>query len=285
MGAIKMNTKTKPGRVLIAVLAASVLGTASAQVPQPVQQAPQQQAGAEEVQPRFVWGILIQMALSKVGGFAWDVFTRWMESRLTGGLDSLTDKMVLGLTASSGARIAPRSAAITTESGAVVGTPDAPLTFDDGKENYQGANFAILAGARGSSDFQARPINAGFKTGERFKLRIVSTFGGELSLENINPRGERRQIYPAAANQVVTLVAGKETFVPIGPDEYFEFTGDAGKEQLLIKLVDPRAVGDRASKAKVYRQDVKYGSNFVQEVPGNTFPHIAQAIELQHAPN
>jgi hypothetical protein len=166
-----------------------------------------------------------------------------------------------------------------------VGTPSVPLTFDDGKENYQGANIAILAGPKGGNSFQARPINAGFKTGERFKLRIVPTFNGELSLENINPRGERRQIYPAAANQVVNLVAGKETFVPLGPDEYFEFTGEAGKEQLIVNLVDPRAIGNSASKARVFRQDVKYGSNFVQEVPGNTFPHIRQAIDIQHMAN
>jgi hypothetical protein len=265
-------------KIVAAAVIAALVGTAAAQTPA---QAP----SSEEVQPRFIWGVLIQMAVTKLGGFAWDVFTRWMEAKLTGGLDSLTDKMVLGLTGASGASIAPRSATIPTESGVVVGTPSAPLSVDDGKENYQGANFAILAGPKGSSDLQARPINAGFKTGERFKIRVVSTFAGELVLENINPRGERRQIYPAAANQVVSLQAGKETFVPLGADEYFEFTGDAGKEQLIVNLVDPRAAGGRASKASVYRQDVKYGSNFVQEVPGNTFPHITQAIEIQHAAN
>jgi hypothetical protein len=265
-------------KIVVALVTAGLLGSAVAQVTPPA--AP---ASSEEVQPRFIWGILIQLAVSKAGGFVWDVFTRWMEAKVTGGLDSLTDKVVLGLTSSSGARIAPRAAVLTTDSGVVVGTPDAPLTIDDGKENYQGANIAILAGAKGSSDLQARPINAGFRTGERFKLRIVSTFAGELTLENINPRGDRRQIYPAVANQVVTLVAGKETFVPLGADEYFEFTGDAGKEQLVVTLVDARATGDRASKSKVYRQDVKYGSNFVQEVAGGTFPHITQAIELQHA--
>ena len=262
--------------VAVAVMA-SVLASASAQVP-----APDAAPASEEVQPRFIWGILIQMAVSKIGGFAWDVFTRWMESRLTGGLDSLSEKMVLGLTGNSGARLASRSAVVTTDTGVVVGTPSTPLTFDDGKENYQGANIAILAGPKGSNQLEARPVNAGFRTGERFKLRIVSTFGGELMLENINPRGERRQIYPAAGNQVVSLLAGKETFVPLGPDEYFEFTGTTGKEQLVVTLVDPRATGDRASKSKVFRQDVKYGSNFVQEVAGGTFPHITQAIELQH---
>jgi hypothetical protein len=267
---------------LVAVLIAVTAATAAAQAQEAPAQTP---SSSEEVQPRFIWGILIQMAVSKVGGFAWDIFTRWMEAKLTGGLDSLTDKMVLGLTGASGAQIGTRSAAITTDSGVVVGTPSAPLTFDDGKENYQGANFAILAGPKGSSELQARPINAGFKTGERFKLRIVSTFNGELSLENVNPRGDRKQIYPATANQVVTLAAGKETFVPLGPDEYFEFTGDAGKELLVVRLVDPRATGDRASKANVFRQDVKYGSNFVQEVPGNTYPHITQAIEIQHSAN
>jgi hypothetical protein len=33
----------------------------------------------------------------------------------------------------------------------------------------------------------------------------------------------------------------------------------------------------------VYRQDVSYGSNLVQEVTADTYPFISQGIELQHS--
>jgi hypothetical protein len=270
-------------KAIAAALAASMIGSAVAQTTPAPAPAPSTST-SEEVQPRFVWGILIQLAVSRVGGFAWDIFTRWLETKLTGGLDSLTDRMVLGLTSSSGARIASRSAEVAPRAAPVIGTPDKPLSVENGKENYQGANIAILAGAKGSTTFEARAVNAGFKTGERFKLRIVSTFGGELTLENINPKGDRRQIYPASSAEVVRLEPGKETFIPLGPDEFFEFTGESGKEQLIVNLVDPRATSGHASTNKVFRQDVKYGSNFVQEVGNDTFANITQAIEIQHSP-
>jgi hypothetical protein len=272
----------KRTKAVVAIIAAVLVGTAVAQTTPPD---PAPAAGDEQVQPqpRFIWGILINLALSKLGGFTWDHFSNWAMTALSGGSSSsMTNSLVANLAGSSGAKVGIRSAAITTESGVVVGTPDAPLTFDDGKENYQGANIAILVADAAGENFQVRPVNQGFKTGERFKLRVLSTFGGELSIENINPNNVTRQIYPAAANQAVTLVQGKETIIPLGPDEYFQFAGTTGREQLVINLADQRAVGDRASKNKVFRQDVKYGSNFVQQVSANTYPFISQAIELQH---
>ena len=282
-------------KLIAALLIAALLGTAAAQTPTAATSsapAPTSAAAstpgsnAEEVEPRFIWGILIQLAVSRVGTFAWDMFSQWLQAKLTGGSAGLTDRITLGNFLSSAASIRPRSASVTARAtDIVVGTPSAPLTTENGKENYQGANIAILVAEPNGTTFKVRPVNQGFKTGERFKLRIVSTFGGELSIENINPRGVRSQIYPPQANQVVVLAIGKETFVPIGGDEYFEFTGEPGKEQLVVNLADPRAAGGHASKAQVFRQDVSYGSNFMQEVANDTYPYISQAVEMQHGAN
>ena len=83
--------------------------------------------------------------------------------------------------------------------------------------------------------------------------------------------------------QVVSLLPGKETVIPLGEDQFFEFARATGREQMVLNLADPRGVGPAASTNKVFRQDLKYGSNFVQEVSPSTFPHISQAIELQHS--
>jgi hypothetical protein len=283
-----MGAGMKASRTVIAALTAALLGTAMAQTPPPAPPAPAPESGGEEVQPRFIWGILIQLAVSRLGGFAWDMFTKWLEARMTGGAGSLTDRLTLGLSGNSGASIRPRAAAGDLNARAadiVVGTPSAPLTVEGGRENYQGANVAILAAEPNGTSFAVRPVNQGFKTGERFKLRVISTFGGELSIENINPLGERKQIYPPQAHQVVVLAVGKETFIPIEAGDYFEFAGKTGKEQLVVNLADPRATGDRASRNKVFRQDVQYGSNFMQEVTPETYPFISQAIDLQHGAN
>lgn len=242
----------------------------------------QEPAKDEDVQPRVIWGILIQIAISKLASAGWDIFSKWLENRVP----AITNRNAPpDLSIDSGAEIKPRSSGAVAERSAasVVGNPTAPLIVDAGKENYHGVHVALVAQAQDGKDFAYRPISAGFKTGERFKLRVVSTFAGELTLENINPRGERKHIYPAKADHVVALQPGRETFVPLGKDEYFQFTRATGREQLVITLADPRAVGASASRHQVYRQDVQYGSNFLQQVTPDTYPRISQAIELTHS--
>jgi hypothetical protein len=242
---------------------------------------PQQPASDEEVQPRIIWGILIQIVISRLASASWDYFSAWLAKSVP---DLAGRSGPPNLAADSGAEIRARSSlAVTarTSSNSVVGNPDTAMNVEGGRENYQGMHLALVVPE--GKEFAFRPISAGFKTGERFKLRLVSTFDGELTIENINPKGERRHIYPPRDDQVVAVQRGRETFLPLGKDEYFQFTKATGREQLVLQLVDPRAVGDRASKHPVYRQDVKYGSNFLQQVAPNTYPRIAQAVELQHA--
>jgi len=262
-------------RKVLAVLAALLLAPGPTWTQQPAQD--------EEVQPRFIWGLLIQVAISKLASSSWDVFSKWLEGRVP----RVTDRSAPpNLQVDSGAEIKQRSSGAVAERspGSVVGNPTAPLNVDGGKENHQGVHVALVAAAADGKGFAFRPVSTGFKTGERFKLRVVSTFSGELTIENINPRGERRQIYPPKADHVVALQTGRETFLPLGKEEYFEFTRATGREQLVINLADPRAVGAGASRHQVYRQDLKYGSNFLQQVaPNTTFPRISQAIELAHS--
>lgn len=242
----------------------------------------------DEVQPRFIWGILINFAISKISSFAWDIFAGYLQTKLSAGLigsaDAITSQLIANLVGNSGARLRPRSSGAIAARGPdiVVGTPETPLSITGGKENYQGAHVALLMASPDGKTFSVRSVGDGFMSGERFKLRIVSTFGGDLTIENINPADERRTIYPAGADQVVSLQAGKETVVPLNADQFFEFTRTTGREQLVVNLADPRAVGAAASTNKVFRQDLKYGSNFLQEVTPNSFAHISQAVELQH---
>lgn len=246
---------------------------------------PQSSAEDEQVQPRFIWGILLNFALSKLGSFVWNVFANWLESRLTGGLGATSNHAVSSLTASAFGLIRPRSSTALTARGAdvVVGDPQSPLQINGGRENFQGVHMAMLVIQPDGKTASFRPVSEGFVTGERFKLRVVSTFDGELAVENINPRGERRQIYPPQGANIVAIPAGKEVILPLARDDYFQFTGTTGREQLVINFADPRAVGPQASASRVNRQDVKYGSNFVQEVAPNTYPFISQAVELQHS--
>lgn len=155
------------------------------------------------------------------------------------------------------------------------------ITDDEGSD-YQGAHIAIVGADKAGNITDVRPAKAGFKTGERFKLRAVSTFGAHLVIENINAKGERRQIYPPEGTSVVVIQAGADTLLPLGAKEFFEFARTTGEEQLVISLRDPRAVGDAASRQKVFRKDEEFGTHFVQEVAKGAFPVIAEAIKLEH---
>jgi hypothetical protein len=164
----------------------------------------------------------------------------------------------------------------------VVAEPSTPLKVQDGAPNYQGMHVAVVGADRSGKLTGFRAVNEGFRTGERFKLRVVATFDGMLTIVNINPNDERKQIYPPASSSVVSLKAGEETFIPLGADEFFEFAGAKGTEQLVVTLVDPRALDGKASKKQVFRKDETYGSNFVQEVSADTYAVMSQAISLIH---
>lgn len=277
-------------RLVAAALAAVLAGTGWAQHAAKQIPASAAKQGEEEVQEKFIWGFLIQYAVSKLAQHAFDIFLKWLLPKLTGGAAGFAEQVSALLLKDSGALISARSAAgAATPAGVrpaaevVVGNPDKPLEVTGDQANYEGVHIALMMDVDGGKTFRFRPVSEGFRTGERFKLRVVSTFGGELTIENINPRGERRQIYPPRPDQVVALQKASETLLPLGADQFFQFTGATGREQLVITVTHPRAVGDAASRHKVYRQDAKFGSNFLQEVGKGTYPSIQQAIELQHA--
>jgi hypothetical protein len=250
-------------------------------VQEPAQESSQE---APQFEEKFLWGLLIKYALTSLAEHAFSLFAKWLINKMTGGLDvgSLISKdapMLQVSGATIGQAAPPPQAA---PAAVVVGEPGAPLKVEDGRENYQGMHVALAVLQPDGRMLGFRPVSEGFRTGERFKLRIVSTFDGELLLENINPRSERRQIYPAVAGQVVKLRQGKETFLPLGANDFFEFAGSAGQEQLVVSLRDPRAVGVAASARTVHRRDEGYGSNLIQETPPGTFPYLSQAIALSH---
>lgn len=285
-----MTKRRWPTRLLAAALAISLAGAGWAQSTAKAIPAPAAKEGEEEVQEKFIWGFLIQYAVSRLAQHAFEIFLKWLLPKLTGGAAGFAEQVSALLLKDSGAIISARSAGAAAipasarpAAEVVVGDPEKPLVVDGDQANYEGVHIALMTDVDGGKTFRFRPVSEGFRTGERFKLRVVSTFGGELTIENINPRGERRQIYPPRPDQVVVLQKASETLLPLAPDQFFQFTGATGREQLVITVTHPRAVGEAASRNKVYRQDARFGSNFLQEVGKGTYPAIRQAIELEHS--
>lgn len=274
-------------RRLAVALAVALSLPALGQPPAPGKEAPPA-AQEEELQEKVIWGLLIQYAVSKLSSHIFDIFLKWVMPKLTGGAAGLAERVSALMSRDAAVSFASRDADVdfvsTRERPApdvVVGNPDKPLQVEADQANYEGVHVAIMVD-QGDGTVRFRPVTEGFRTGERFKLRVVSTFAGAMAIENINPRSERRQIYPPRPDQVVVVPKSTEVLLPFAPDQFFQFAGSTGREQLVLHVADLRAKRDSVSKNKVFRQDVKFGSNFLQEVGKGSYASIRQAIELQH---
>lgn len=277
-------------RMLATLLIGSIVLPAGAQAPPkyptpaPAGATPQANANGEEMQPKFLWGLLLNIVFK----FAMSAFSDWLAQKVTTDVtdNSKLNKILLSSAHAAIVTLADESPFGVKSAGAVdnttVGEPTEPLKVENGRENYQGVHVAIVAFDRAENALGVKPVNAGFRTGERIKLKVLPTFDGLLVIENINPKGERRQIYPPADGKVVATKAGEEIMVPLAKDEYFEFAGVTGDEQLVITIRDRRAFGTAASPVEVKRKDDASGSSFVQETPNGSFPVIAQTIRLKH---
>jgi len=240
------------------------------------------EAGSEEApQPKFIWGILIKFAATQ----AFEMFAEWSAKKLFQG-------MAQPLTVTRGAAVSAPGAAMLApaEKGGVTpiipnvtdSAPTAPVAVENGKENYQGVLLSLLVLQPDGQTLKVRPVSAGFKSGEKFRIRIGATFGGDLSLDNIDPQGSRSRLYPALAEQIVKIKPGTPVILPLDKDSFFEFDDVAGEEKLVVTLRDPRAQGNAAEHALVHRQESEQGTGLLQEVAAGKYAAIAESIALQH---
>lgn len=246
----------------------------------------------EEAEGKFVLGVLLKVAAP----MALEWFAKWTLKKMEANYDGAAmGSLISNASASTivkvkdfigGSRVDPVTG---IASNIVFASPTQGLAetqLGEGvtiADRYQGVHVALV-----KVDAYGKPLNFhaladGFTTGDRFKLRVLSTYDALVVLGNITPKGVHRQIYPAVGSDVVKISGGKEVLLPLGKNEYLQFVGDVGKDQITITIRDPRSLeSDKASTAKVHRRDEVYGSNFVQEVIPGRYAVIAEAISIQH---
>lgn len=244
-----------------------------------------------QLEGKAVWGVLLLKLLAPT---AMEVFVKWLAGKISiktdstmlkkladGGTSALIVDIALSIFGSKGV-ITRDIVLVGTAPNAAMGEPQAPIAVKDGEENYQGAHVALV-GVDGKGNLTGfHPLAQGFRTGERFKLRVVSTYDALVVLENITPKGERKQIYPAEKGKAVLIKTGEQTLLPLGKDMVLQFAGTTGEDRLVITVRDPRSLTGAASMGKVSRQDHDYGSNFLQDMTPGTYPVIAESISIHH---
>ncbi len=239
---------------------------------------------AEPVEPKFAWGVLMNIAF-KIGS---SMFTDWLMDKLTKEVkDKETVNKLLDNAGLAG--IVPLlellplgTKSVGWQDNVSVGEVQTPFTVKQGQESCQGAHVAIVGFDSQGKPLGVRPVSSGFRSGDRIKLKLLATFDSVVVIENINAQGKRQQIYPPAPGEVLKLQRGKEFLLPLGADEYFEFAGATGQEQLLLTIRDPRAFNGQESVAIVKRKDDATGSSFVQDTPEGRYPVMAQSLVLEH---
>ncbi len=160
--------------------------------------------------------------------------------------------------------------------------PEESLLTSNGIENYQGVLLSLLVLQPDDETLKLRPISEGFKSGEKFRLRLGATFEGDLTVDNIHPDGRRNRLYPVDAAQVVRIKSATPVILPLEKDGFFEFDSEVGEEKLIITLRDSRAQGDSMASSAVHRRESVQGTALLQEIPPGKFPVIAESIMILH---
>lgn len=241
----------------------------------------------EELQPKFfLFGFLLNVAFK----FALASFKEWRKQQLTTEVTQpinytklLRNSALSSLASSAGSALFP---IFSFKSANAADTPSsvAPGDAERRVTNFQGAHVAVIGFDAKGQVTGLRPMQASFRSGERIKLKVISSFDAWFVIENISPTGARQQVYPRDASQAVLLRAGNEILVPLVEDQYLEFTGATGQDQLVLTFRDPGGASGPLSTAAVTMQEEADGVGLLQEVPPGTYPLISQALAFNRVP-
>lgn len=283
----KWLTRTVAAGLIVAFLTQAGAYAAS---PAEAAQDPPRPDQPAQLEGKFIWGVLI---LKLIGSEVMSVFSDWLMHKITESIDvgkyrkALEDHggaVIVSILEYVGAHhgvLLGKAADIGVPPNTSLDAPTKPLVLANGKENYQGVHIGLIAVDERGNPIGLRNVKDGFKVGDRFKVRVVSTFQGLLVFDDVTPRGARHPLYPAEAGKAVEIPAGSEVILPLAPNQYFQFSGDAGEDKLVVTLRAPQTLsGGAAARSLVKRQDVDYGTNLVQEVQPGEYPLISEAIGI-----
>jgi Domain of unknown function (DUF4384) len=145
---------------------------------------------------------------------------------------------------------------------------------------YQALKVTVLVTNAQGKVIEERPVGGAFYTGEKFRLKVQSTFPGLLNVQHISPSGNAKRLFPRPEVGQFMIAAGGEVTLPLGGNVY-EFANEAGTERLTFSVHDPRLQLATAT-GNVQQQETAAGSFYLQSVPNGQLPMISQTVEIMH---
>lgn len=103
--------------------------------------------------------------------------------------------------------------------------PPAPATP---ASNYGMSVSVLISGHDGL--LTPRSTEGVFRTGDKFRLRVLPTRDGTIVISNTDPKNQTRELLR------LPVRGGLETLVPAEPDNLFQLVGEAGDDVLHLQL-------------------------------------------------
>lgn len=185
--------------------------------------------------------------------------------------------------------VAPAQAPSFEPAPLIIGAPELPLVGDGVAQaarnwgpnlNYQGMHMKLLVLNAKGDKRELRPMSSTLRPGERFKIRLTTTFPAVAGLDQIvgdTWYGQRSgQVYPAPGMSV-QMNAGESVELPLKANEYFVLDRSMN-QRLLVTVRHAKAIDAARSNQPVYRQDAKSGSSYLQLVPRGSYPVLEQLV-------
>jgi hypothetical protein len=146
--------------------------------------------------------------------------------------------------------------------------------------NYQGLHAAYLVRDPASGRIEQRPLSSAPRPGDRFKIRLTTTFDALVRVDTVFGQGWSLQrggtLYPSIGAPVRARAA-KAIDLPVEPDHYF-VAGESGAPRMLLSVRHEEADDSRRTRQPAYRRDQLNGTSYLQLAPAGTRPAIEQLI-------
>jgi hypothetical protein len=146
--------------------------------------------------------------------------------------------------------------------------------------NYQGMHAAYLVRDRVSGRLEQRPLSSAPRPGDRFKIRLTTTFDAQVRVDTVFGQGWSLQrggmLYPASGAPVLARAA-QAIDLPVERDHYF-VVGEGGAPRMLLSVRHEEADDSRRTRQPAYRRDQLNGTSYLQLAPTGTRPAIEQLI-------
>lgn len=184
----------------------------------------------------------------------------------------------------------------------ILGQPDVPLRpaanadqRTQWNNNYQGVYVSYVVFNAQNKMIGLRPLSAPLRPGERFKIRVLSSFDAVVAIDQLRANQALAnsgkafvppllvgRLYPQSAAQLVQINAGVPAYLPLGANETFSADTPVNPELVMLNVrhKDAPNAGSLNSQP-FYRQDTPDGTSYLQLSNPSSYPAISQIIALQ----